>query len=139
MVSGSCLNFVNSPILFSFLLYMHLESNRMHIGFLDLLTQSYWKETGTPKSQNFCHFLLEKVGVTTGVQNKLLWTRKKCLSKGLQRATFNLESRTYFLAKIYFSMIICSKDSPIQMMYVTLRHKVNKIEGAKTIFGTSVL
>ena len=107
MVSGNCLNFVNSPILFSFLLYMHLESNRMHIGFLDLLTQSYWKETGTPKSQNFCHFLLEKVGVTTGVQNKLLWTRKKCLSKGLQRATFNLESRTYFLAKIYFSMIIC--------------------------------
>ena len=71
----------------------------MHIGFLDLLTQSYWKETGTPKSQNFCHFLLEKVGVTTGVQNKLLWTRKKCLSKGLQRATFNLETRTFSLAK----------------------------------------
>ena len=99
MVGGYCLNFGNSPILFSFLLYMHLESNRMHIGFLDLLTQSYWKETGTPKSPNFCHFLLEKVGVTTGVQNKLLWTRKKCLSKGLQRATFNLESRTFSLAK----------------------------------------
>ena len=98
---------------------MHLESNRMHIGFLDLLTQSYWKETGTPKSPNFCHFLLEKVGVTTGVQNKLLWTRKKCLSKGLQRATFNLESRTFSLAKksTYFRMIVCWKDSSTEIMY----------------------
>ena len=60
MVGGYCLNFGNSPILFSFLLYMHLESNRMHIGFLDLLTQSYWKETGTPKSPNFLSFFARK-------------------------------------------------------------------------------